>query len=72
MFYTAGYTYFKGEFRRQYLPQGIARRQEEILPFIERIEADIPGAIQDFKHYTSNIAREMKRYMNVSIPLINR
>jgi hypothetical protein len=68
--FPAGYTYFKGEFRRQYLPQEIARREEEIISFLERIDADIPGATQDFKVYTSNTAREIKGYMNVSITIL--
>jgi len=42
-----------------------------MISFLERIDADIPGAIQDFKVYTSNTAREIKGYMNVSITILS-
>lgn len=63
---VAGYTYFKGEFRRQYLADDVSRREQEIKSFLERIDANVPGTIQDFKLYRLNASREIKRYMVVS------
>jgi len=66
IFQTAGYTYFKGEFRRQYLSEDIIRREQETLSFLERIDANIPDAKPDFKSFWLNTAADIKGYMNVS------
>src|SRR5258708_19122571 len=63
---TAGYIYFKGEFRRQYLSEDINRREQETLSFLGRIDADMPGARQEFKSFWLNTAADTKNYMNVS------
>jgi hypothetical protein len=65
-FHAAGYTYFKGEFRRQYLSEDITRREQEALSFLERIDADIPSARQEFRAFWLSTAAEIKKYMNVS------
>jgi len=65
-FQTAGYTYFKGEFRRQYLTEDIIRREQETLSFLERIDANIPGARPDFESFWLSTAADIKIYMNVS------
>jgi len=62
----AGYSYRKREVLRQYLVQDIEYREQEVLSFLRRIDADLPGAVNDFALYKSATAMELKKYTKVS------
>ncbi|KAF9528094.1 hypothetical protein CPB83DRAFT_356333 [Crepidotus variabilis] len=59
----SGYTYFKGEFRKQYLPNDVTQREHEVTSFLKRIDADISKADREYRVYRWSRVQEVRAYM---------